>query len=125
VTSDRIKDTLFSSSAIAGRRDEVVLATKCGIAFGGAGDRAVDGRPEHIRRSIDGSLARLGVDHVDLYYLHRVDPETPIEDSVEAMAELVAAGKVRHLGLSEAGSVSLRRASRRLGTDSTTRRSSS
>jgi aryl-alcohol dehydrogenase-like predicted oxidoreductase len=96
--------------AIAGRRDEVVLATKCGIVFGGVGDRAVDGRPEYIRGSIDGSLERLGVDHVDLYYLHRVDPDTPIEDSVGALAELVGAGKVRHIGLSEASSDALRRA---------------
>jgi aryl-alcohol dehydrogenase-like predicted oxidoreductase len=96
--------------AIAGRRDEVVLATKCGIAFGGQGGRSVDGRPEHIRTSIDGSLERLGVDHVDLYYLHRVDPDTPIEESVGALAELVRAGKVRHIGLSEAGSDTLRRA---------------
>ncbi len=96
--------------AIAGRRDEVVLATKCGIVFGGAANRAVDGRSEHIRASIDGSLERLGVDHVDLYYLHRVDPDTPIEDSVGALAELVAAGKVRHIGLSEASSDALRRA---------------
>jgi aryl-alcohol dehydrogenase-like predicted oxidoreductase len=96
--------------AIAGRRDEVVLATKCGIVFGGEGGRSVDGRPDHIRTSIDGSLKRLGVDYVDLYYLHRVDPDTAIEESVDALAELVRAGKVRHIGLSEAGSDTLRRA---------------
>jgi aryl-alcohol dehydrogenase-like predicted oxidoreductase len=96
--------------AIAGRRDEVVLATKCGLVFGREGGRAVDGRPEHIRTSIDGSLRRLGVDHVDLYYLHRVDPDTPIEESVGALADLVRAGKIRHVGLSEAGSATLRRA---------------
>ena len=96
--------------AIAGRRDEVVLATKCGIMFGGEGGRSVDGRPEHIRTSIDGSLTRLRVDHVDLYYLHRVDPEVPIEESVGALADLVRAGKVRHIGLSEAGAATLRRA---------------
>ena len=96
--------------AIAGRRDEVVLATKCGIMFGGEGGRSVDGRPEHIRTSIDGSLTRLRVDHVDLYYLHRVDPDVPIEESVGALADLVRAGKVRHIGLSEAGAGTLRRA---------------
>jgi len=96
--------------AIAHRRNEVVLATKCGITFGGQGDRQVNGRPEYIHRSLDGSLDRLGVDHVDLYYLHRIDPDTPIEDSVGALAELVAAGKVRHIGLSEADAESLRRA---------------
>jgi aryl-alcohol dehydrogenase-like predicted oxidoreductase len=96
--------------AIAGRRDEVVLATKCGIVSSGEGGRSVDGRPEHIRASIDGSLRRLGVDHVDLYYLHRVDPDTPIEESVGALAELVRAGKIRHIGLSEAGGDALRRA---------------
>ena len=72
--------------------------------------RAVDGRPEHVRASIEGSLQRLGVDHVDLYYLHRPDPDVPIEETVGAMAELVAAGKVRHLGLSEAAADTVRRA---------------
>lgn len=98
--------------ALAGRRDGVVLATKFGIvrdpdtgAIAG-----IRGTPEHVRASIDGSLRRLGVDHVDLYYLHRPDPATPIEDTVGAMAELVAAGKVRHLGLSEASAGTLRRA---------------
>lgn len=96
--------------AIAGRRDDVILSTKCGIAFGGGGDRQVNGRPDYLHQSIDGSLNRLGVDHVDLYYLHRVDPDTPIEDSVGALAELVTAGKVRHIGLSEADATTLRRA---------------
>ena len=99
--------------AIASRRDEVTLATKFGILQAGPvepGVRQVDGRPEYVRRSIEGSLQRLGVDHVDLYYLHRPDPEVPIEETVGAMAELVAAGKVRHLGLSEASADTVRRA---------------
>jgi len=98
--------------AIRGRRDEVVLATKCGITRDPAskGIRGLDGSPRYINDSCDASLRRLGVDHVDLYQLHRVDPQTPIEDSVGAMAELVKAGKTRFLGLSEAGSDTLRRA---------------
>ena len=98
--------------AIAGRREEVVLATKFGIVRD-ADDpsrRGVEGRPEYVRKSIEGSLARLGVEHVDLYYQHRVDPDTPIEDTVGAMAELVREGKVRYLGLSEAAPDTLRRA---------------
>ena len=97
--------------AIAGRRDEVVLATKFGIVRDGdAGTRSVDGRPEYVRAALDGSLQRLGVDHVDLYYLHRVDPRVPIEETVGALAEAVQAGKVRHIGLSEAGPATIRRA---------------
>jgi aryl-alcohol dehydrogenase-like predicted oxidoreductase len=98
--------------ALAGRRDEVVLATKFGIRRDpeDATRRGVDGRPEYVREAIDGSLRRLGVDHVDLYYQHRVDPDTPIEETVGAMAELVAAGKVRYLGLSEAAPETIRRA---------------
>ncbi|QTE29573.1 aldo/keto reductase [Pengzhenrongella sicca] len=98
--------------AIAGRRDEVVLATKFGIDRDPASGarRGVNGRPEYVRRAADASLQRLGVDHIDLYYQHRVDPNVPIEDTVGAMAELVAAGKVRHLGLSEAGAATIRRA---------------
>jgi aryl-alcohol dehydrogenase-like predicted oxidoreductase len=97
--------------AIAGRRDEVVLATKFGnAARSGRSDRGIDGRPEYVRASIDESLQRLGVDHVDLYYQHRVDKSTPIEETVGAMAEAVAAGKVRHLGLSEASAATIRRA---------------
>ncbi len=91
--------------AIQGRRAQVVLATK----FGG-GLELGKGRPEYVRRAIDASLRRLTVDYVDLYYLHRVDPTTPIEDTVGAMAELVAAGKARFLGLSEAGPATIRRA---------------
>jgi aryl-alcohol dehydrogenase-like predicted oxidoreductase len=100
-------------AAIAGRRDEVVLATKFGLVPGEAGKGpglGVDGSPEHVRRSIDGSLERLGVDHLDVYYLHRPDTTVPIEETVGAMAELVAAGKVRHLGLSEASADTIRRA---------------
>jgi aryl-alcohol dehydrogenase-like predicted oxidoreductase len=98
--------------AIAGRRDEVVLATK----FGNVRDpddptkRSINGRPEYVRQACDASLARLGVDHIDLYYQHRVDRQTPIEETVGAMAELVAAGKVRYLGLSEASAETIRRA---------------
>jgi aryl-alcohol dehydrogenase-like predicted oxidoreductase len=93
--------------AIRGRRDEVQLATKFSLAQPG---RRVDGRPENVRGFCEASLRRLGVDVIDLYYQHRVDPEVPIEDTVGAMAELVRAGKVRHLGLSEASAASIRRA---------------
>ena len=98
--------------AIAGRRDEVVLATKFGLISHEGGDwkRKRDSRPESIRIALEGSLARLGVDHVDLYYQHRVDPEVPIEEVVGTLAELVAAGKVGHVGLSEAGPETVRRA---------------
>jgi aryl-alcohol dehydrogenase-like predicted oxidoreductase len=98
--------------AIAGRRDDVVLATKFGIVRDPANPsaRGVDGRPEYVRRSCEASLRRLGTDHIDLYYQHRVDPDTPIEETVGAMAELVSAGKVRYLGLSEAGPQTIRRA---------------
>ncbi len=97
--------------AIAGRRDEVVLATKFGIVADGTSPTGlgIDGSPEHVRRSVDGSLRRLGVDHIDLYYLHRPSGSTPIEETVGAMGELVAAGKVRHLGLSEASVDTIRR----------------
>jgi aryl-alcohol dehydrogenase-like predicted oxidoreductase len=95
--------------AIAGQRDEVVLATKFGIRAVGE-ERIRDGSPENVRRSIGGSLQRLGTDVVDLYYLHRVDPNIPIEETVGAMAELVQEGKVRHLGLSEASAATIRRA---------------
>ena len=93
------------------RRGAVVLATKCGIVRGPAGSIAgLDGTPQHIRESCDASLKRLGTDVIDLFYLHRVDPDTPIEESVGAMADLVAAGKVRYLGLSEAAPTTIRRA---------------
>jgi aryl-alcohol dehydrogenase-like predicted oxidoreductase len=97
--------------AIAGRRDEVTLATKFGIVRGDdPASRGVNGSPEYVRVSIDASLQRLGVDHVDLHYQHRVDPEVPIEETVGAMAEAVDAGKVRYLGLSEAAPETIRRA---------------
>src|ERR687884_2095509 len=86
--------------AIANRRDEVVLATKFGNERKEDGTRlGVNGKPEYVRRACDASLSRLGVDHIDLYYQHRVDPDTPVEETAGAMAELVAQGKVRHLGL--------------------------
>ena len=99
-------------AAIAGRRDEVFLATKFGLAIepGDPPRRSIDGDAAYVRAACDASLQRLGVDHIDLYYQHRVDPATPIEETVGAMAELVAAGKVRHLGLSEASAATIRRA---------------
>ena len=96
------------------RRREVVLATKFGFMRdpNDPGARPVNGRPEYVKQAADASLLRLGVDHIDLYYQHRVDPNVPIEETVGAMAELVKAGKVRYLGLSEASAATLRRASR-------------
>jgi aryl-alcohol dehydrogenase-like predicted oxidoreductase len=98
--------------AIAAHRDEVVLATKFGIVRrdDDRSFRGVNGRPEYVRSACDASLGRLGLDHIDLYYQHRADPNVPIEETVGAMAELVAAGKVRHLGLSEAAADTIRRA---------------
>ncbi|MDP9101478.1 MAG: aldo/keto reductase [Actinomycetota bacterium] len=97
--------------AIAARRDEVVLATKFGVVRTADGGRAgIKGDAQYVRESCDASLRRLGVSHIDLYYQHRVDPAVPIEETVGAMSELVAAGKVRHIGLSEAGADTLRRA---------------
>ena len=97
--------------AIAGRRDEVVLATKWGlIQHRGDGNRGIDGSPENLRLSIDGSLQRLGVDHIDLYYQHRMDPNVPIEETVGAIKELIELGKIRHYGLSEAAPETIRRA---------------
>jgi aryl-alcohol dehydrogenase-like predicted oxidoreductase len=97
--------------AIAGRRDEAVVATKFGNVRGEDGSRlGIDGSPDYVRRACEASLQRLGVDHIDLYYQHRVDPDTPIEDTVGAMAELVQEGKVRFLGLSEAAPETIRRA---------------
>jgi len=97
--------------ALAGHRTEAVLATKFGNERTPDGTRiGVNGRPEYVRSSCDGSLKRLGVDHIDLYYQHRVDPDTPIEETVGAMADLVEAGKVLYLGLSEAAPETIRRA---------------
>ena len=95
--------------AIRGRRDAVVLATKFGIVLG-SGATKLDGTPANARRAVEGSLRRLGVDAIDLYYLHRKDPAVPIEETVGAMKEMVQAGKVRFLGLSEVGADTLRRA---------------
>ncbi|HEX4250762.1 MAG TPA: aldo/keto reductase [Pseudonocardia sp.] len=97
--------------AIAGRRDEVVLASKFGILSHRAGGaRQLDSSPENIRTAVEGSLTRLATDHIDLYYQHRVDPNTPIEETVGALAELVTEGKIRHIGLSEASVETIRRA---------------
>ncbi len=98
--------------AIAGRRDDYFVATKCGLVVEDADEYvlAKNGRPEHVREAVDGSLRRLGIDVIDLYQLHRVDPEVPLEETWGAMAELVAAGKVRSLGLSEVGVDELERA---------------
>jgi aryl-alcohol dehydrogenase-like predicted oxidoreductase len=98
--------------ALRDRRDRVILATKFGVLRGGDGSFVgVSGKPDYVRSACDASLQRLGVDHIDLYYQHRVDPQVPIEDTVGAMAGLVEAGKARYLGLSEAGAATLRRAS--------------
>src|SRR6187397_2284078 len=98
--------------AIADRRDEVVLATKFGVVRDPDNPmaRAVNGTPEYVKQAADASLKRLGVDHIDLYYQHRVDSATPIEETVGALAELVQEGKIRYIGLSEAGPDTLRRA---------------
>jgi aryl-alcohol dehydrogenase-like predicted oxidoreductase len=105
------KNERLLAGALRGRRDRVVLATKFGIVrTSDPAVRGVNGRPEYVRQSCDGSLKRLGVDHIDLYYQHRVDPTVPIEDTIGAMADLVRAGKVRFLGMSEAGPQTIRRA---------------
>jgi len=96
--------------ALKGRRNEAFIATKFGINRQPDGSAVTDGSPANVRRAVEGSLSRLGVDHIDLYYQHRIDPNTPIEETVGAMAELVKEGKVRFLGLSEAAPATLRRA---------------
>jgi aryl-alcohol dehydrogenase-like predicted oxidoreductase len=97
--------------AIADRRDQVVLATKFGVLRGeDSSFRGINGSPEYVHQACDASLQRLGIDYIDLYYLHRVDPKVPIEETVGAMAELVQQGKVRYLGLSEAAPATIRRA---------------
>ncbi|HXO31652.1 MAG TPA: aldo/keto reductase [Candidatus Acidoferrales bacterium] len=98
--------------AIKGKRDKIVLATKFGIVRDPANPavRGVNGKPDYVRRSCEGSLKRLGVESIDLYYQHRVDPDTPIEETVGSMAQLVQEGKIRHIGLSEASPQTLRRA---------------
>jgi aryl-alcohol dehydrogenase-like predicted oxidoreductase len=106
------KNEVLVGQAIAERRDEVVLATKFGIVRDpeNPAARGVNGRPEYVHQCCDASLRRLNIDHIDLYYQHRVDPQVPIEETVGAMAELVEAGKVRFLGLSEASAATIRRA---------------
>ncbi|XVV10166.1 aldo/keto reductase [Actinoplanes sp. CA-131856] len=97
--------------ALKGRRDQVVLATKFGlVSHGGRGPWNLDSQPDNIRTAVEGSLKRLGTDHIDLYYQHRVDPDTPIEDTMGALAELVKDGKIRYIGLSEAWIDTIRRA---------------
>jgi aryl-alcohol dehydrogenase-like predicted oxidoreductase len=97
--------------AIKGRRDDVVVATKFGlVSHSGNGPGVIDSSAHNVKAAVEGSLLRLGTDHIDLYYQHRVDPNTPIEETVGALAELVAEGKVRHIGLSEAGPETIRRA---------------
>lgn len=97
--------------AIKGRRDDVVVATKFGlVSHSGDGPGVIDSSPANVKTAVEGSLMRLGTDHIDLYHQHRVDPNTPIEETVGALAELVAEGKVRHIGLSEAGPETIRRA---------------
>jgi aryl-alcohol dehydrogenase-like predicted oxidoreductase len=96
--------------ALTGRRDQFIVATKFGIVHQADGSQTIDGRPEHVHRACDASLQRLDIDVIDLYYQHRLDRSVPIEETVGAMAELVEAGKVRYLGLSEAGPATIRRA---------------
>src|SRR6185436_13547573 len=110
-TADEGEAIATIQRALAGRRDEVVLATKFGNERGEDGSfLGVNGKPDYVRSACDASLARLGVDHIDLYYQHRVDQTVPIEETVGAMKELVEQGKVRHLGLSEASPETIRRA---------------
>jgi aryl-alcohol dehydrogenase-like predicted oxidoreductase len=111
-TSDRYgagKNEELLQKALAGRREQVILATKFGIGRD-LGPGEVNGKPDYVKRACDASLRRLGTDYIDLYYQHRVDPQTPIEETVGAMADLVKAGKVRALGLSEASAQTIRRA---------------
>lgn len=105
------KNEELVGKALRGRRDQALIATKFGILRSEQGDRlGVSGKPDYVRSAVEASLRRLGVDYIDLYYQHRVDPQVPIEDTVGAMAEQVKAGKVRYLGLSEAAADTLRRA---------------
>ncbi len=108
----RINEELVGR-ALKGRRNKFILATKFGIVFDPAnlGIRGINGRPEYVRQSVEGSLKRLDIDTIDLYYLHRVDPDTPIEETVGAMARLIDEGKIRYIGLSEASADTLKRAS--------------
>jgi aryl-alcohol dehydrogenase-like predicted oxidoreductase len=106
------KNEELLAKALRGRRDKFVVATKFGVVRDPSNPtgRHINGSPEYVRKAVDASLARLGIEVIDLYYQHRVDPQVPIEETVGAMAELVKAGKVRHLGLSEAGPETIRRA---------------
>src|SRR5580658_6423157 len=106
------KNEVLLGQAVGARRGDVVIATKFGIVRDpdDPTKRAISGRPEYVRQACDASLSRLGTDHIDLYYQHRVDPDTPIEETVGAMCELVTAGKVKDLGLSEAAPATIRRA---------------
>ncbi|MGB3026768.1 aldo/keto reductase [Paradevosia shaoguanensis] len=105
------KNEQLLAKAFKGKRDQVKIATKVGSEVTDEGERkAVNGRPDYIRKAIDRSLKHLGTDHVDLYYLHRIDPNVPIEESVGALADLVAAGKVRYIGVSEASAATIRKA---------------
>ena len=108
------KNEELVGKAIKGKRDKLIIATKFGIVRDPNNPRfrSVNGRPEYVRKSCEGSLKRLGTNYIDLYYQHRVDPNTPIEETVGAMAELIKEGKVRHIGLSEAGAQTLRRAAK-------------
>jgi aryl-alcohol dehydrogenase-like predicted oxidoreductase len=108
------KNEELVGKAIRGKRDKLIIATKFGIVRDPANPQArgVSGKPDYIRKACEGSLKRLGIDHIDLYYQHRVDRDTPIEDTVGAMAELVKQGKIRHIGLSEAGPETLKRAAK-------------
>ena len=104
------KSEQFLGAAFKGRRDRIFIASKFGNLRAGGGDRKIDGRPEYVPKACDASLKRLGIDVIDLYYLHRVDPLVPIEETVGAMQKLVQQGKVRYIGLSEASPASIRRA---------------
>src|SRR5262249_55839956 len=105
-----LTNEVLVGKAIRGRRDNVVIATKFGIVLGTGASIQMDGSPANAKRAVEGSLQRLGVDVIDLYYLHRKDPNIAIEESVGGMKDLVTAGKVRYLGLSEVGADTLRRA---------------
>jgi len=107
-----LKNEELVGRAIKGKRDQIVLATKFGIVRDSPNPnvRGVNGKPDYVKKCCEGSLRRLGVEHIDLYYQHRVDPNTPIEETVGALAELVKEGKIRHIGLSEASANTLRRA---------------
>jgi len=107
------KNEELISKAIKGKRDKFIIATKFGIVRDASdpGVRGISGRPEYVKKSVEGSLRRLGIDEIDLYYQHRVDPQTPVEETVGAMSRLIEEGKIRHIGLSEASAETLKKAS--------------